>query len=193
MDKKLAGLLGAAAALTTMSLPRRRRRAGRNSLKLPAIATFSTRSERAATPKSRRSTSGPERRHPNRPGCDRAPSSPSPPSRRWRLCPRRDASPSSPPPPSSPPSPSRLLMRHKGIRSDALMYVSSPTNAASVRRFPAHYSSLKRRQKDCGAAKSNFLPKRPSRPKPSPSPNRTTTNPDEMFHKLRSRPRLRST
>src|SRR5215471_20379188 len=39
--------------------------------------------------KDRRSTSGTERWHANRPSCDRSPSSPSPPSRRWRLRPRR--------------------------------------------------------------------------------------------------------
>jgi len=151
--------------------------------------------ERLAFAESRRSTSGTERRHPDRPGCDRAPSSPSPPSRRWRLRSRRAASSSSPPSSSSsPPSPSRLLMRRKGIRSDALFAcLASPMNAAGVRRLPAHCSSLKRRQKVCGAARSDFLPKRPSRPKPSPSPNRTTTNRDGMFHKLRSRQRLRST
>ena len=158
--------------------------------------------ERLALAESRRSTSGTERRHPDRPGCDRA-SSPSP-SRRSRLCPRRAASPSPPPssPSPSPSSPSRLLMTHKGIRSDALfrMNVSSHASmarrvhrgAGNPRRLPADCSLRKRAWKRC-AAKSDFSPKKPSRPRPSPCPNRTTTNPGEMFHELRSRQRLRST
>jgi hypothetical protein len=44
MDKKVAGLLGAAAALTTMSAAQAAPAVGRNSRKSPAIETSSTQS-----------------------------------------------------------------------------------------------------------------------------------------------------
>jgi hypothetical protein len=210
MDKKLAGLLGAAAAPhNDVYCPGH---AGART-GTPASYQLSRPSrpdpKRAATSKSRRSTSGPERQHPDRPGCGRTSSSSSP-SRRWRLRPRRAARPSPPPPPSSPspPSPSRVLMRRKGhsfgcpLRMHRHPYErrSCKIVRCRARRGGQHVDAdhrpiilRKNGARDCGAAKSDFSPKRPWRPKQSPSPNHTTMNPGEMFHKLQSRRRLRST
>jgi hypothetical protein len=122
MDKKLAGLLGAAAALTTMSAAQAAPAIGPELPQTTSYRDLLDPIPNLALAEGRRSTSGTERRHPDRPGCDRASSSPSP-SRRSRLCPRRAASPS--PPSPSPSSPSRLLMTHKGICSDALISMKS--------------------------------------------------------------------
>ena len=109
--------------------------------------------ERLALAESRRSTSGTERRHPDRPGCDRA---------------------------SSSPSPSRLLMTHKDIHSDALFHMNVSSRASMARRghraagnqrrLPADCSLLKRAWERC-AAKSDSHPRdrrAPGHPKPEP-------------------------
>ena len=143
--------------------------------------------------KGRRPTSGTERWHADRPSCDRSPSSPSPPSRRWRLCPRRAASPSSSS--SPPPSLSRVPMRQQ--RASPRMPFSHAVAACQTQaresygtragakfvdaRLPDRLFLLEAVKKR-GAAKPDFSPKRPSRPKPSPTPSRTTTNPDEISY-----------
>src|SRR6516162_5786353 len=94
MDKKLAGLLGAAAALTTMTAAKAAPAVGPE---FPQVSSHRDLLDPIpnALPLLKADDQR-ERWHADRPSCDRSPSSPSPPSRRWRLCPRRAAaSPSS--------------------------------------------------------------------------------------------------
>jgi len=174
MDKKLARLLGAAATLSTMTAAQAGPRAG-----APRGYQLSQPSrpdpERPAAAESRRSTDGAKRRYPDRPGRGRT---------------------------SSPSSPSSL--KRKGVRLDALFYMHLASERCDRRReaIPASpergaYSMIRR---GCRAnletaifAKPDFSPTILSRPKPLPNLNRTTMNPDEMFHKSRSRRRSRST
>jgi len=207
MDKKLAGLLGAAAALTTMTAAKAAPAVGPE---FPQVSSH--RDLLDPIPNALPLLKADDQRLAQNGGTRTAqvviggPSSPSPPSRRWRLCPRRAASPSSSSSPSPPPSLSRVPMRQQ--RASPRMPFSHAVAACQTQaregygtragakfvdaRLPDRLFLLEAVKKR-GAAKPDFSPKRPSRPKPSPTPSRTTTNPDGMFHKLRSRLQLRPT
>jgi hypothetical protein len=145
--------------------------------------------ERPPAVESRRSTSSANRYHPDRAGRDRTPSSPPSPSRRPRLRPRRTASASSPPPPSSSSPPSSWVLKRKGVHWDALFATNGYVNSGAFAPRGRSTSPVQKRPrrgaiwKKPSAAKLDFSPRIPSRPKPSPNPNRTTTNRGEMFRR----------
>ena len=135
MDKKLAGLLGAAAALTTMTAAQA---APARGSELPQATSYRDLldpiTERPAAAESRRSTSGAEWHHQDRSGRNRTPSSPSPSSWRSCLCPRRTASPSPPSSPSSSPPSSRVVISREGHPFGCPSRMrASGGNAASVK------------------------------------------------------------